>query len=326
MNARDVCSSSLDFDLSQVDLHSIKEKLDLQTSFYDLILGHASPDALEGPRNSEQRVLDRLKQVLSSSTELADMIPALPKPVLELIDALQNDSTDFEYMAQLIGQDVKLSIEIIRLANSPLFRHAEQKIDSIEQAIQSLGFNNIAMVATEVALKGVLKIDSLYFKWFGELVWDHARQCAAACRYLSDKSSALNAHLAGVVYDTGKIIIYKCLVSIVKELQTDELPQSDWFKLSMTQHAKGLSVLAAKEWQLPEEVVLALEEQESIPRSPLSVILSMSDMFSELNLLIRDSGINKKDVLEILNEGGVSSALAEELFSEMNRSTAEQGA
>jgi hypothetical protein len=80
--------------------------------------------------------------------------------------------------------------------------------------------------------------------------------------------------------------------------------------------------MLAKEWELSDNIITALEQQETSPTSDLGKVLYLSNVTSELELLIHDEKMDRGDGEDILKEYGLPEKLIEHLFSIM-RSTVE---
>jgi len=306
------------FKLSDVSFDTQSTSKDLRTAFYDLVFGEDNDESIE-LSVIEQQICDQLQIILDTPKTLSSYIPALPKSMHQLMGILQEENTDFDSLAKVVSQDIKLSVEVIRVANNPLFRRTEHKLESLTQAIQIIGIDNVGLIATSVMMKSVLHVKPVYFKWFGELIWKHSLQCATACQYLSGNDNTFDAYLVGLIHDAGKIIIFKCLVDILSKTKTNELPNSKWFKRAMTEDSKWLSVMLAKEWELSDDIITALEQQETSPTSDLGKVLYLSNVSSELELLIHDEKMDKGDSEDILKGYGLSENLIEHLFYIMRK-------
>jgi HD-like signal output (HDOD) protein len=311
-------NNDLSFKLSDVSFDTQSTSKDLRTAFYDLIFGEDNDETIELSA-IEQQVCDQLQITLDTPKTLSSYIPALPKSMHQLMGILQEENTDFDSLAKVVSQDIKLTVEVIRVANNPLYRRTEHKLESLTQAIQIIGLDNVGLIATSVMMKNVLHVKPVYFKWFGELIWNHSLQCATACQYLSGNNNTFDAYLVGLMHDAGKIVIFKCLVDILSKTKTNELPNSKWFKRAMTEDSKCLSVILAKEWKLSDDIITALEQQETSPTSDLGKVLYLSNISSELELLIHDKKIDRGDSEDILKEYGLSENLIEHLFSIMRK-------
>jgi len=310
--------NDLPFKLSDVLFDTQSTSKDLETAFYDLVFGEDNDETIELSA-IEQQVCGQLQIILDTPKTLSSYIPALPRSMHQLMGVLQEENTDFDSLAKVVSQDIKLTIEVIRVANNPLYRRTEHKLESLTQAIQIIGLDNVGLIATSVMMKNVLQVKPIYFKWFGELIWNHSLQCATACQYLSGNSSTFDAYLIGLMHDAGKIVIFKCLVDILSKTKTNELPNSKWFKRAMTEDSKWLSVMLAQEWKLSDDIITALEQQETSPTSDLGKILYLSNISSELELLIHDKKMDRGDSEDILKEYGLPENTIEHLFSIMRK-------
>ena len=310
--------NDLPFKLSDVLFDTQSTSKDLETAFYDLVFGEDNDETIELSA-IEQQVCGQLQIILDTPKTLSSYIPALPRSMHQLMGVLQEENTDFDSLAKVVSQDIKLTIEVIRVANNPLYRRTEHKLESLTQAIQIIGLDNVGLIATSVMMKNVLQVKPIYFKWFGELIWKHSLQCATACQYLSGNSSTFDAYLIGLMHDAGKIVIFKCLVDILSKTKTNELPNSKWFKRAMTEDSKWLSVMLAQEWKLSDDIITALEQQETSPTSDLGKILYLSNISSELELLIHDKKMDRGDSEDILKEYGLPENTIEHLFSIMRK-------
>ena len=318
MSQNKLSKNDLSFKLSDVSFDTQSTSKDLRTAFYDLVFGEDNDETIE-LSDIEQQVCDQLQIILDTPKTLSSYIPALPKSMHQLMGILRDENTDFDSLGKVVSQDIKLAVEVIRVANNPLYRHTEHKLESLTQAIQIIGIDNVGLIATSVMMKNVLQVKPIYFKWFGELIWNHSLQCATACQYLSGNSSTFDAYLIGLMHDAGKIVIFKCLVDILSKTKTNELPNSKWFKRAMTEDSKWLSVMLAQEWKLSDDIITALEQQETSPTSDLGKVLYLSNVSSELELLIHDKKIDRGDSENILKEYGLSENLIEHLFSIMRK-------
>lgn len=78
-------------------------------------------------------------------------LPGSQLYILKLIAKLQDPSTDFNEIEQLISHDVSLSYKLLKLLNSAAFA-LPQKIGSIKQGLVILGFDAIKAWSTLIAL------------------------------------------------------------------------------------------------------------------------------------------------------------------------------
>ena len=70
-------------------------------------------------------------------------LPSLPKIYLELLEELESPLASVASIAEIIGRDVAMVVEVLRLMNSACFT-LPSKVTTIKQAVNMLGFEMIA--------------------------------------------------------------------------------------------------------------------------------------------------------------------------------------
>ena len=155
-----------------------------------------------------------LRQLLSSD-RLAllvgevGMLPSAPTAFQEILACLQNPAASLTDAAQIIGRDVAMTANIMKLVNSAFFG-SRRPITTIDRAVAYLGMDTLGalVLGHSVFQSGVATgIDGFSL----EQLWQHTEQTATAARAiaLSENLSvarADEAFLAGVLHDVGKVV------------------------------------------------------------------------------------------------------------------------
>jgi putative nucleotidyltransferase with HDIG domain len=155
-----------------------------------------------------------LRQLLSSD-RLAllvgevGMLPSAPAAFQEILVCLQNPAASLTDAAQIIGRDVAMTANIMKLVNSAFFG-SRHPITTIDRAVAYLGMDTLGalVLGHGVFQSGVATgIDGFSL----EHLWQHTEQTAAAARAiaLSENLSAARADeafLAGILHDVGKVV------------------------------------------------------------------------------------------------------------------------
>ena len=284
--------------------------------FYDMIFG-VSDESSNELNALEIKVIDGVEEILENPIQISSYIPSLPKIVTELIGLIGSDNHDFSKIGEVISRDVELTIEVVKMANSPFYSTSREPIKSLEQAVRSLGIKRIAAIATTALTENLLRVSAIYFKWFGEIIWTHSLECAMGCQYMRRNDRPFTGYLLGLVHDVGKIVIFRCLVDAFDQTGTTEVPRSKLFRQIMTEHSLWISILIAREWSLPNDIIAALEQQETGQKEDLGQALYLVNICSEVHLLVQSGAMGKEDGFELLERRGLSNELAQELFANM---------
>jgi len=91
-----------------------------------------------------------LSQLFSGVKQL----PVLPTLLLELMESFSDEDIRVEDIAKKIGMDQSLSAKVIRMANSSAYRRGKE-VESIEQAVIRLGFNQVRSIVVATTLSNV---------------------------------------------------------------------------------------------------------------------------------------------------------------------------
>jgi putative nucleotidyltransferase with HDIG domain len=156
----------------------------------------------------------RLKELLSSD-RLAQlvghvgMLPSAPKAFQEILACLQQPTASVAQAAQIIGRDVAMTANVIKLVNSAFFG-APQLITTASRAVAYLGLDTLgALVLGHSAFNSGVALGSAAFSW--ERLWQHSLDTATAARTVAlceklSQSRAEEAFLAGMLHDVGKVV------------------------------------------------------------------------------------------------------------------------
>lgn len=308
-------------------LEAEPEYFDVGNAFYDAILSKEIDVSAELNPN-EFELFEKITSILELSEELVQFVPVLPQQLIKFLDEVNKEETDFSKICAIVKGDIALAGETIRVADSPLYRRSAGPIDSIDRAIVCLGLGGVTEIAALLLVKQILDVDSNRFKQFGEVLWNHCIECAEACRLLCDDEveDPFTCYLMGLVHDVGKAAMFTCLCEYLDTHESDDIDESKVFKMVMTRHSTWLSAHIAKEWKLPDPIVLALYEFDSISlmsyldydpkdKSSLAVLLEKANSCSEIYTLINAGIIGRAAGVELLRGLGLEKQHIDSILS-----------
>ncbi len=91
---------------------------------------------------------------LSQLFKNVKQLPVLPILLLELMESFSDEDARVEDIAKKIGMDQSISAKVIRMANSAAYRRGKE-VESIEQAVIRLGFNQVRSIVVAATLSNV---------------------------------------------------------------------------------------------------------------------------------------------------------------------------
>ncbi len=278
----------------------------IESEYYAYLLG-ADPATNTSLNDIEEEILNGINMLLSSAQDTCNSLPRLPDVLPKLMMALRDERASWKGIANIIAQDALLVAEVLRLANSPVFR-AAMKVNSLEQIVMQLGMVGLREVVITVSLKPIMKFEGGHNdQHLGRNIWAQAQSAAVACRSLARAllpGCRFEAYLAGLVHNIGMVVVAR---NLQKNLRQDtHAPNSLLFRNQIQDAVKRLSFMVAKHWELPDLTLAALKEQiapADALESPLSDILQRGIALSRLSELQHERIIDDADArLEALPE------------------------
>jgi HD-like signal output (HDOD) protein len=155
---------------------------------------------------SVQDFLDHVQSELDANRLV---LPTLPDIALKVKNAVNNGDVSARELAEMIVTDVALSTQIIRVANSPMYRGASE-INNVQMAVSRLGNNTIRTLVTSLVMKQMFRPSSKLLESLFRKTWEQSVNVSAISRALCAFSSHLNADeamLAGLIHQIGKLPI-----------------------------------------------------------------------------------------------------------------------
>jgi HD-like signal output (HDOD) protein len=311
--------------MNDVGCQKESEFFDLGSAFYDAMLSK-NIDISEDLNSAEQELYEVINRQIEESDDLAQFVPLLPEQLAKFLDEVKKENTDFAKICAIVKGDIALAGETIRISNSPIYRRAAGPIESIDRAIAVLGLHGVTQIASMLLLKQILDVESNRFKQFGEVLWNHCLECAEACRMLCDENDdPFICYLMGLVHDVGKVAMFTCLCQHLDEFGSENIDESKIFKLVMTEHSTWLSATIAKEWDLPNSIVLALYEFDAMTlmsyldydnkgKSALAILLEKANSCSEIHTLIKADILKPETGVELLLGLGLAKTKIEKIL------------
>jgi putative nucleotidyltransferase with HDIG domain len=148
---------------------------------------------------------DRLAQLVGR----VGMLPSAPKAFQEILSCLQNPAASIADASRIIGRDVSMTANVLKLVNSAFFG-ARQTVTTAERAVAYLGLDTLgAVVLAHSTFKGSLI--SVIPSFSLEALWQHSLEVATAARALAlheklSQARVDEAFLAGMLHDVGKVV------------------------------------------------------------------------------------------------------------------------
>ena len=222
---------------------------------------------------------DRLAALVGQVSTL----PSAPKSFQEVLACLQDPAASMNDVARIIGRDVAMTANIMKMVNSAFFG-VRQPITTTDRAVAYLGLDTLgALVLGHGVFKSGLPTGVAGFSL--ERLWAHSLHTAMAARTIAlhekfSSAEAEKAFLAGVLHDVGKIVF------ATRTIQASDIVASagEDAALMQTHHAEVGAYLLGL-WGFPNPIVEAVAYHH-VPSLVADNRLSLAGLVHIANYLV----------------------------------------
>jgi HD-like signal output (HDOD) protein len=184
-------------------------------------------------------------------------LPRFSPIAVRLMALVADDEIKFSEIAKLISADPSLSSEVLRLANSPLYR-MRTEIKSILHGLSMVGLNairNMVLTSSVWHMVSAARRPDLV-----RMAWRHNLATALLCEEMADRRMEKNtAYTAGLMHGIGQLALigayaneYGCVLQYVAD-QHARLMDAERIVFGVDHCQVGRNLLT--EWRLPGQLV-----------------------------------------------------------------------
>jgi HD-like signal output (HDOD) protein len=208
-------------------------------------------------------VMDRIRESAAAAVNQRGYFPRRPMLLPKLMQALNDTESSRRTLVSLIVEDPSLAGSVLQRANNALYRTSREPVDSLDRAVQTLGFDGLRGVMAVAILQPVFRLPAGYFDSFADVTWEQAQRCAAAAEAYATATRSADpfiAQLLGLLGPLARIVLFRLTMDMYRE-QPNVLPRAEVFIRSMQLHAPQLACRLAESWELSDLATTALREQ-----------------------------------------------------------------
>ncbi|HNX04737.1 MAG TPA: HDOD domain-containing protein [Opitutales bacterium] len=244
-------------------------------------------------------------------------LPPTPKILPKLQKLLRDPDSGIHEIISLIKVDAPMTAQIVRLSNSAFYSTGES-VQSLEEAVNRLGFKEVYRVASVAAAQQVMgEALPLYNMGKGELL-ESSVSAAVLMVELGSRSRRVDldaAYTTGLLHSIGKVVINQYFLKHGLELygnSAGETVDIMWERrlLGFDNADAGAAILT--KWNFPEEIVQPVKFQLDPLKSStclatacqLAVARTLAPSLKARNGILPDVSKVRLDP-EILEAGGL---------------------
>ena len=137
------------------------------------------------------------------------VLPSLPEVALKIRDVVEDENSTTEHVADILGQDAALSVRLLKVVNSPLYR-SRSPIDDLHRAVTRMGGKLVRDIVINLAMKQMFQPTSEVMDKQFRSAWNNSVNTAAICQMMSRTVPGIRkeqALLAGLIHNIGSLPI-----------------------------------------------------------------------------------------------------------------------
>lgn len=300
------------------------QSLHVEKLSQDILLGGRFSE----PQSSQTQSASRPRIEIRKRIAKLDRLPAMPDMPSRILALRNNPNSTIDELVEIIENDMSLSAQIIRYANSAIF-NVQAPVTTLKDAIfRVLGYETVLHFSLGYALGRVFKLPQTG-PLGHENFWQHSTYSAALVQQLSTampRSRRPNpgiTYLCGLLHDIGFLVLNLFFRNehawLNKMIAAD--PQASVLELEerllgVSHNEIGLWLMQA--WEIPEEICVTVAHHHNLdytgPHADYALLVNLSERLLKMHgmsdadsdeippELLRKLELEEEEVLEITDE------------------------
>jgi len=188
--------------------------------------------------------------------------PRRPHLLPQLSRAINDPDADAHSIAAILGQDPALAGNLLRIANSAIYRRQGASVEHLERAVTMLGTEGLRQIVMAALLQPVISDDGSVFARCAALLWEHTLLSADIAMRPARGARRDDLHAAqllALLYGLGSVMVVQVLRDCWSRNGGGGPDPEALVSLLDTWSVRCARAIAA-EWGLSERVQQALAE------------------------------------------------------------------
>jgi HD-like signal output (HDOD) protein len=251
---------------------------------------------------------------LRAGTLAAKYFPRRPTLLPQLLRTVDDPNAHSTTIANMIAHDPVLAADVLRLANSSVYRVSSRPIETIQRALVVLGIEALRGIAVMAMLQPVFRATRSNFPRFPRLLWERSERAARAAEVYASATQPrdrLEAQVLVLLSALGPLVVYGV---VLDEYQRRPELKADPAVCANLIGTLGVPVAqrVARHWQAPPRLLAALERDDA---EPLTGVLQVGELLGTLSLLESHTVIGSEMRDDYMKDAGLVDAVAADTYA-----------
>jgi HD-like signal output (HDOD) protein len=265
---------------------------------------------------AHEHVADAIRAALRSEVLQTEWLPRRPTLMPQLLRTLEDPGSASPRLATMISHDPVLAADVLRLANSSLYRISAAPIETIQRAIVVLGVDALRGLLATAMMQPVFRATRTNFPRFPRLLWERTERAARAAElYAAGTRPAdrFEAQLLTLLSALGPLVVYGVTLDEYEQ-RRGLRPDAAVCMTLITSLGAGMSQRIARHWESSPRLVAALEGSAA---SDLAIALQVGELLGTLSLLEAQHLISPRERWEWTRGAGLADRAVNEIYTQL---------
>jgi HD-like signal output (HDOD) protein len=201
-----------------------------------------------------------------------------------------------------------LTSDVLRLANSALYRTSPVPIETIQRAIVVLGVDALRGLVATAMLQPVFRATRTNFPRFPRTLWERTERAARAAEMYAIKTQPqdrFEAQLVILLSALGPLVVYGAALDMYAR-HPEVVPNPTLMVALTAALGPQVSMRIARNWETSPRLVAAIERSSV---EELTMALCVGELLGSLSLLKTQNVITSDEGLATANDVGLPDAI-----------------
>jgi hypothetical protein len=280
-------------------------------------LAFAAPSQAQVSADIHRRVRDNVIAVLEVDALAANYFPRRPALMSQLLQAVDDPRAAAERISRIIAHDPVLTADVLRLANSSLYRRSATAVETIPRAIVACGAESLRAMLATAMLRPVFRATRRNFPRLPRMLWERTERASRAAELYSREANAgdrFEAQLAVLQAALGPLVVYSAAIDVYAR-NPHFAPSAELCVELIGSLAPRMALRVARDWQCSPRLLAALEGSA---QEPLTAALRMGEFLGTLALLEAHAVISSRDRRDLIAESGAGGGAVERTWAALS--------
>jgi HD-like signal output (HDOD) protein len=281
-------------------------------------LAFAAPSQGQVSPDTNRRVRENVLAMLELDALDNAFFPRRPVLMPQLLCVVNDPEAAYDKISRIVAHDPVLTADVLRLANSSLYRTSSTPIDTIPRAIVTCGGEALRGMLATAMLRPVFKATRRNFPRFPRILWERTERAARAAELYAmetNPSDRFEAQLVTLLNALGPLVVYSAALDVYA--RNPHLSPSAALCMELIGDlAAEISMRVARDWQTAPRLLAALSGSDE---EPLTAALDAGELLGTLAFLESQTALSRDERCALIDDAGLGGEAAERIWSALTR-------